>query len=85
MIKETWGPKIRRIDEPNYHTNYDGVVPNTTYTVIVSAITRHRKIGVAAIGKCIMPVTVPESISRVMWTQLRLTNEKYVLKHLYPG
>ncbi|KNC20876.1 Tyrosine-protein phosphatase 69D [Lucilia cuprina] len=81
---ETWGPKIRRIDEPNYHTTYDGVVPNTNYTVTVSAITRHRKTGESAIGKCTMPVSVPESISRIMWTKVRINSEKCVLKAFIP-
>ncbi|GBP95931.1 Tyrosine-protein phosphatase 69D [Eumeta japonica] len=72
------GQTERRIDEPNYHTTYDRVVPNTNYTVTVSAITRHRKTGEAAIGKCTMPVTVPETINRIMWTQLRLSSDKSV-------
>ncbi|KAM7358825.1 protein tyrosine phosphatase 69D isoform 2-T3 [Cochliomyia hominivorax] len=80
----TWGPKVRRIDEPNHHTTYDGVVPNTNYTVTVSAITRHRKTGESAVGKCTMPVSTPESISRVMWTKVRINREKCVLKAFIP-
>ena len=81
---ETWGPKIRRIDEPNYHTTYDGVMPNTNYTVSVSAITRHRKTGEPAIAKCTMPVSVPENINRVIWTKVRINKDKSVFQAFIP-
>lgn len=81
---ETWGPKIRRVDEPHHHTSYDGVIPNTNYTVTVSAITRHRKNGEPATAKCTMPVTVPETISRVVWTKVRVNELKCVFKALIP-
>lgn len=81
---ETWGPKIRRVNELNYRTTYDGVIPNTNYTVTVSAITRHRKSGEPATGKCTMPVSVPESISRVMWTKVRIHSDKCVFKAFIP-
>ncbi|XP_059225629.1 tyrosine-protein phosphatase 69D isoform X2 [Stomoxys calcitrans] len=81
---ETWGPKIRRIDEPQHHTSYDGVISNTNYTVTVSAITRHRKNGEPATAKCTMPVSVPDVITRVMWTKVRINEEKCVFKVFVP-
>lgn len=81
---ETWGPKIRRIDELHHHTSYDGVISNTNYTVSVSAITRHRKNGEPAIAKCVMPVSVPDVISRVVWTKVRVNEDKCVFKVLIP-
>ncbi|XP_005189076.1 tyrosine-protein phosphatase 69D isoform X2 [Musca domestica] len=84
MQNETWGPKIRRIDEPHHHTSYDGVVSNTNYTVTISAITRHRKIGESAEGTCTMPVSVPDVISRVIWTKVRVNNNKCVFKAFIP-
>uniref|UniRef100_A0A1A9VMX8 protein-tyrosine-phosphatase n=1 Tax=Glossina austeni TaxID=7395 RepID=A0A1A9VMX8_GLOAU len=84
MQNETWGPKIRRVDEPHYRTTYDGVNSNTNYTVAVSAITRHRKTGESAIGKCTMPVSVPDAITRVMWTKVRTNDDKCVFKLFIP-
>lgn len=80
----TWGPKIRRMDELHHQTSYDGVVSNTNYTVSVSAITRHRKNGEPAIAKCVMPVSVPDVISRVVWTKVRVNEDKCVFKVLIP-
>ncbi|XP_073837740.1 protein tyrosine phosphatase 69D [Musca autumnalis] len=84
MQNETWGPKIRRVDEPHHRTTYDGVVSNTNYTVTISAITRHRKIGESAEGKCTMPVSVPDVINRVIWTKVRVNDNKCVLKAFIP-
>ncbi|XP_030375463.1 tyrosine-protein phosphatase 69D [Scaptodrosophila lebanonensis] len=76
-------PKIRRIDEPNHKTVYDGADPNTNYTVAVSAITRHKKTGELAHGNCSMPVSVP-TVDRTMWTKVKLNQNEYVIKLYLP-
>ncbi|XP_014090961.2 tyrosine-protein phosphatase 69D isoform X2 [Bactrocera oleae] len=84
LRNETWGPKIRRVDDPHHSTIYNGVNPNTNYTVTVSAITRHRKIGVPASAQCTMPIAVPDAISRIMWTKVKTNDEKCVFKLFVP-
>jgi len=81
--RETWGPKIRRIDEPHHKTLYESVSPNTNYTVTVSAITRHKKNGEPAAGSCLMPVSTPDTIGRTLWTKVNL-GSKHVLKLYLP-
>lgn len=84
-IKRTdkWGPKIRRVDEPSHKMNYDGVTPNTNYTITVSAITRHKKNGEPSVAHCFMPVSTPENIGKTMWTKVQ-NGPKYVLKLYLP-
>ncbi|XP_053954022.1 tyrosine-protein phosphatase 69D [Anastrepha ludens] len=84
LRNETWGPKIRRVDDPHHSTIYNGVNPNTNYTVTVSAITRHRKIGVPATAQCTMPISIPDTISRIMWTKVKAPDEKCVFKLFVP-
>ncbi|XP_030571303.1 tyrosine-protein phosphatase 69D [Drosophila novamexicana] len=83
ILTEKWGPKIRRVDEPSHKTIYEGVSPNTNYTVTVSAITRHKKNGEAAVTNCFMPISTPETIGKTMWTKVK-NGPKYVLKLYLP-
>lgn len=83
QYSEKWGPKIRRVDEPSHKTIYEGVSPNTNYSVTVSAITRHKKTGEPAVTNCFMPVSLPESIGKTMWTKVK-NGPKYVLKLYLP-
>ncbi|EDV97391.1 GH16835, partial [Drosophila grimshawi] len=83
VFSEKWGPKIRRVDEPSHKTVYEGVSPNTNYTVTVSAITRHKKNGEAAVTNCFMPISTPETIGKTMWTKVK-NGPKYVLKLYLP-
>lgn len=83
MLTKKWGPKIRRVDEPSHKTIYEGVSPNTNYTATVSAITRHKKNGEAAVVNCFMPISTPETIGKTMWTKVK-NGPKYVLKLYIP-
>lgn len=80
---DKWGPKIRRVDEPSHKMNYDGVTPNTNYTITVSAITRHKKNGEPSVAHCFMPVSTPENIGKTIWTKVQ-NGPKYVLKLYLP-
>ncbi|KAH8405403.1 hypothetical protein KR222_011331, partial [Zaprionus bogoriensis] len=80
---ERWGPKIRRVDEPSHKMNFDGVSPNTNYTITVAAITRHKKHGEPSVASCFMPVSTPENIGKTMWTKVK-NGPKYVLKLYLP-
>lgn len=84
LFNEKLRPKLRRVDEPNYRTTYESVNFNTNYSVSVSAITRHRKTGEPAIAKCFMPVSVPDTINRVLWTKVRTNENKYIFKVFIP-
>lgn len=77
-------PKIRRVDEPSHKMNYDGVTPNTNYTITVSAITRHKKNGEPAVAHCFTPVSTPENIGKTIWTKVQNGPKKYVLKLYLP-
>lgn len=77
------GPKIRRVDEPSHKISYDGVTPNTNYTITVSAITRHKKNGEPSVAHCFMPVSTPENIGKTIWTKVQ-NGPKYVLKLYLP-
>ncbi|XP_017137165.1 tyrosine-protein phosphatase 69D [Drosophila miranda] len=83
IFNEKWGPKIRRVDEPHHKTTYDGVSPNTNYSVTVSAITRHKKNGELAGGHCVMPVSTPDVVGRTMWSKIK-HGSKYLLKLYLP-
>ncbi|XP_055854792.1 tyrosine-protein phosphatase 69D [Episyrphus balteatus] len=84
LINATWGPKERRVDEPNHKTVYEGVNPNTNYSVTVSALTRRKKTGEPATAYCTMPVALPDSIGRIIWTKIKTTDDKCVLKLFMP-
>ncbi|XP_037935932.1 tyrosine-protein phosphatase 69D isoform X2 [Teleopsis dalmanni] len=84
MHNEVWGPKVRRVAEPLRKAIYEGVNPNTNYTVTVAAITRHKKVGELVIGKCTMPVTVPESINRATWNKVKTTDSTCIFKVFLP-
>lgn len=79
-VNDTWGPKTRRVEAPQHKAVYDGVEPNTNYTVTISATTRHHKKGEQAVAKCTMPVSVPKEIKKIIVTKVKTLDNKCVLR-----
>ncbi|XP_055544651.1 tyrosine-protein phosphatase 69D [Wyeomyia smithii] len=84
LKNETWGPKIKNVQPQFTKTEYDGIPPNTNYTVKVAAVTRTKRSGVVASATCTMPVTTPDNIGRLMWGKLRTEDNQWIFKLFLP-
>jgi protein-tyrosine phosphatase len=81
---ETWGPKVKSVNETLHKALYDGVPPNTNYTISVSGITRAKRPGDIASATCRMPPTLPDSIGRFMWGKVKTETGNWVFKLFLP-
>ncbi|XP_058447776.1 tyrosine-protein phosphatase 69D [Malaya genurostris] len=84
LKNETWGPKIKNVQPQFTRTEYDGIPPNTNYTVRVAAVTRTKRPGVTASASCTMPATTPDNIGRLMWGKLRTEDNQWIFKLFLP-
>lgn len=84
LKNETWGPKIKNVQAQFTKTEYDGIPPNTNYTVRVAAVTRTKRPGKAASATCTMPSTTPDNIGRLMWGKLRTEDNQWIFKLFLP-
>lgn len=74
LKNETYGPKVKSIDEKLQKADYENVPPNTNYTVRVAGVTRSKRPGEAAVATCTMPPTVPENIGHISWDKYETDN-----------
>ncbi|XP_055596510.1 tyrosine-protein phosphatase 69D-like [Uranotaenia lowii] len=84
MKNETFGPKIKNVQKQFTKTDYDGIPPNTNYTVKVAALTRTKRPGDVASATCTMPATTPDNIGRLMWGKLRTEDNQWIFKLFLP-
>ncbi|XP_021708822.1 tyrosine-protein phosphatase 69D [Aedes aegypti] len=84
LKNETYGPKIKNVQAQYTKTEYDGILPNTNYTVRVAAVTRTKRPGDMATATCTMPATTPENIGRMMWGKLRTEDNQWIFKLFLP-
>lgn len=84
LKNETWGPKIKNVPSASLKAEYDGIPPNTNYTVRVAAVTRSKRAGAAAVATCTMPITAPESIGRAWWGTVRADDNNWIFKLFLP-
>ncbi|CAD7082783.1 unnamed protein product [Hermetia illucens] len=80
MLNETYGPKIRNIDEKSHFATFEEVPPNTNYTVDISAVNGRKRPGNSSTGTCTMPVTVPDHIGRVSWVKIKVSEEQVLIR-----
>lgn len=81
---ETFGPKIKSIDESTKRAEYQNVPSNTNYTLRVSAVTRSKKNGNFAVATCSMPPTAPEIDGRLLWGKVKTENDNWIFKLFLP-
>lgn len=79
LKNETYGPKIKSVNEKPQRAEYDGVQFNTNYTVKVSGVTRSRKSGAEATASCTMQRSVPE-IGHPFWGKSIIDFDKWIIK-----
>lgn len=82
LRNDTYGPKIKTVNEKQLRAEYENIPLNTNYTVKVSAITRSKKPGAVANASCSTPRSVP-SIEQIYWSNFR-TEDKYLIKLYMP-
>lgn len=81
LKNETFGPKTKSIDEKSFRkATYEGIPPNTNYTVQVQAVTRSKKPGDPATLSCVMPPTVPDVIGKFLWGKVKTETNEWVFK-----
>ncbi|GAB0089766.1 hypothetical protein DMENIID0001_043710 [Sergentomyia squamirostris] len=81
MTNETYGPKSKSIDEKGLKKAiYEGVPPNTNYTIQVQAVTRSKKPGTPSSQSCSMPPTVPNAIGKFLWGKVKTETNDWVFK-----
>lgn len=59
---------------------FEGVPPNTNYSISISAITRSKKLGAVTQISCVMPPTAPDNIGRLEWGKIQNENEDYIFQ-----
>lgn len=82
LRNETYGPKVKTVNERQLRAEYENIPLNTNYTVKVSAITRSKRPGTVVNGSCSTPRSVP-SIEQIYWSNFR-TEDKYLIKLYMP-
>lgn len=85
--KEDMGVKSKHIEpakERKQKAIFEGVAPNTNYTVSISAITRSKRLGEYAYGNCTMPPTVPDSVGKLLWGKLKTEKNDWIFKLYLP-
>ncbi|PSN55870.1 Tyrosine-protein phosphatase 69D [Blattella germanica] len=62
-------PIIKRVEGKTHNARFDGIPPNTNYTVHVSGVTRSRHKGEETMRHCRMPPTIPDrdKLARFNW------------------
>lgn len=77
---ETYGPKLKTVEEKQHKADFENIPFNTEYTLKVSAITRSRRPGSVAIGKCSTPRSTPEfKPGDIYWGHSR-SDDQYLIK-----
>ena len=84
LKNETYGPKIKSINENFLKTMYENVPPNTNYTVKVAALTRSKRPGDISSVSCVMPPTVPDQVGRFLWGKIQDDFNHWVFKLFLP-
>uniref|UniRef100_W4VRM2 protein-tyrosine-phosphatase n=1 Tax=Corethrella appendiculata TaxID=1370023 RepID=W4VRM2_9DIPT len=84
LKNETWGPKVKTIDESSNKAFYENVPANTNYTVQVSAMTRTKRQGTVAVANCTMPVTTPDNVGRYAWGKIKTETGNWAFKLFFP-
>lgn len=79
---ETYGPKVKTVEVKQQKAEFENIPFNTDFTLKVSAITRSRKPGAAAIAKCSTPRSTP-SFNSIFWKNTRSDNQ-YLIKLKLP-
>lgn len=82
LRNETYGPKVKTVNEKQLKAEYENIPFNTNYTVKVSAITRSKKPGTIANASCSTPRSTP-AMSSIFWGNFR-TEDKYMIKLYMP-
>lgn len=83
MRNETFGPKVKSVNEGIYKAEYDNVPLNTNYTIQVSGVTRSKRTGEFASATCSMPRSKPE-VGRILWGPIKTDPENWALKLFLP-
>lgn len=82
LRNETYGPKVKTVNEKQLRAEYESIPFNTNYTIKVSAITRSKKPGAPANAFCSTPRSVPP-MGSIFWGNFR-TDDKYLIKLYMP-
>lgn len=84
LKNETYGPKVKNVNEKFHKAEYANVPTNTNYTITVSGITRSKRPGESAKATCTMPPTVPDMIGRILWVKVETGAGNWVFKLILP-
>ena len=82
LRNDTYGPKSKLVVETQTKAEFENVPFNTNFTIKVSAITRSRKPGAAAIASCSTPRYIPDW-KPILWGSAR-SDGKYLIKLYMP-
>lgn len=80
---ETYGPKVKSVDEKLQKAEYESVPLNTNYTIHVSGVTRSKRPGDFASATCQMPKTIPE-IGPILWGKVKTETDHWIMKLFLP-
>lgn len=80
---ETYGPKVKSVDEKLQKAEYENVPLNTNYTIHVSGVTRSKRPGDFATASCGMPRTTPD-IGPTLWGKVKTESDHWIMKLFLP-
>lgn len=83
LRNETYGPKVKSVDEKLQKAEYENVPLNTNYTIHVSGVTRSKRPGDFASAICKMPKTTPE-IGPILWGKVKTETDHWIMKLFLP-
>lgn len=83
LRNETYGPKVKSVNESPQRAEYDNVPLNTNYTLRVSGVTRSKRPGDFASATCVMP-RAPPDIGSILWGKIPSERENAILKLYMP-
>ncbi|KAL4712464.1 hypothetical protein ACJJTC_007480 [Scirpophaga incertulas] len=83
LKEDMWGPLSRFTTNSSKSARFDDLVPNSNYTVRVSAMTRTRRRGDEETRHCTTPPAAPDSPPRPRWRKI-LDNNRYLFKLYLP-
>lgn len=80
------GKSVEPIPETRQKITFEGVSPNTNYTVRISATTRTKKGGPNATAACTMPPTVPDDLpkEKFPWARFKSDKGEWIFKLFLP-
>lgn len=83
LRNETYGPKVKSVDEKLQKAEYENVPLNTNYTIHVSGVTRSKRPGDFASASCQMPKTTPD-IGPILWGKVKTETNHWIMKLFLP-